>query len=127
VTGIVVRDASPADERPLRRLAGEAAAPPPAPEDVVFVAELDGHPAGYLAVRRDGASLVIDQLVVPPADRGRHVGNHLLDWAEGYGTSHRLATVRIRAGGVDRVARDFYLRRGYTGAGDELARELTHL
>lgn len=122
-----MRDAAPADARPLRRLAGEAAAPPPAPDDVVFVAELDGHPAGYMAVRSDGASLVIDQLVVPPADRGRHVGNRLLDWAEGYGTSRRLETVRIRAGGVDRVARDFYLRRGYTAAGDELHRALTHL
>ena len=59
--------------------------------------------------------------------RSRHVGNRLLDWAEGYGTSRRLETVRIRAGGVDRVARDFYVRRGYTAAGDELQRALTHL
>ena len=61
---------------------------PPAPRrDVVFVAEVEGHPAGYMALREDGSALVVDQIVVAPADQGRRVGNRLLDWAEGYGTS----------------------------------------
>ena len=56
----------------------------------MFVAELAGHPAGYAAARVDGAVLVVDRVMVAPADRGRHVGHRLLDWLEGYGVSRGL-------------------------------------
>ena len=69
---VLVRPFCDADAPALRRLAGElVAAAQAVPEDpgrdVVFVAEVEGHPAGYMAVREDGRSLVIDQLIVAPA------------------------------------------------------------
>ena len=68
---------------------------PRPPGDVVFVAEVAGHPAGYAAARVDGGVLVVDRVMVAPADRGRHVGHRLLDWLEGYGVSRGLERVRI--------------------------------
>ena len=129
---VLVRPFCDADAPALRRLAGELVAaahavPQDPGRDVVFVAEVEGHPAGYMAVREDGRSLVIDQLVVAPADQGRHVGHRLLDWAEGYGTSRGLERVRVPADGSDRKAREFYVRRGYLDAGRALERELAHM
>ena len=132
MTDILVRPFRESDAAALHRLAGEASTPaevvPSAPDrDVVFVAEVEGHPAGYMALREDGRALVVDQMVVAPADQGRHVGHRLLDWAEGYGTSRGMERVRIPAAGSDRRARDFYARRGYVEAGGSLERDIAHL
>jgi GNAT superfamily N-acetyltransferase len=128
---IMVRPVRDVDSAALHRLAGEASdfaeVVPPAPQgDIVFVAEVEGHPAGYMAVHEDGRALVVDQMVVAPADQGRHVGHRLLDWAEGYGSSRGLKCVRIPAAGSDRRARDFYVRRGYVEAGTALVRDIVH-
>jgi GNAT superfamily N-acetyltransferase len=133
VTGdLIVRPYRESDAAALHRLAGEtstgADVVPSAPDrDVIFVAEVEGHPAGYMAVREDGRALVVDQMVVAPADQGRHVGNRLLDWAEGYGSSRGMQCVCIPAAGSDRRARDFYGRRGYVPAGDALIRDIAHI
>jgi GNAT superfamily N-acetyltransferase len=129
---IVVRHFRDADSAALHRLAGEASiaaevAPSAPAGDVVFVAEVEGHPAGYMAVREEGRALVLDQMVVAPADQGRHVGHHLLDWAEGYGSSRGMECVRVPAAGSDWRARDFYVRRGYVEAGGALVREIAHV
>ena len=129
---VVVRPFRDADAAALHRLAGEASSPdqvvPAAPTgDVVFVAEVEGHPAGYMAVREDGPALVLDQMVVAPADQGRHVGHRLLDWAEGYGSSRGLRRVCIPAEASDRRARTFYVGRGYVEAGDALVRDIPHV
>jgi GNAT superfamily N-acetyltransferase len=132
VAEIVVRPFRDSDSPALLRLAGETSTPdelvPSAPNrDVVFVAEVEGHPAGYMALREDGRALVVDQIVVAPADQGRHVGHRLLDWAEGYGTSRGMKRVQIPASGSDRRARDFYARRGYVDAGGALVRDIPHV
>jgi GNAT superfamily N-acetyltransferase len=129
---VVVRSFDESDSAALVRLAGEASTEaevvPAAPDRaVVFVAEVEGHPAGYMALREEGRALVVDQIVVAPADQGRHVGHCLLDWAEGYGTSRGMERVRIPAGGSDRRARDFYTRRGYVEAGGSLERDIPHV
>src|SRR5690348_15485725 len=84
--------------------------------DVVFVAEAEHHLAGFAAVRSSQETLLVDRLVVAATDEGRGVGNRLLDWVEGYGVSRRLARVRIAVEEENRVARDFYRRRGYAPA-----------
>ena len=129
---IVVRPFCESDSQALLRLAGEASTPhelvPSAPDDdIVFVAEVEGHPAGYMALREDGRALVVGQIVVAPADQGRHVGHRLLDWAEGYGTSRGMELLRLPAAGSDRRARDFYARRGYVDAGGALVRDIPHV
>jgi GNAT superfamily N-acetyltransferase len=129
---VVVRPFREADSGALRRLAGEtseegAVVPATPSRDVLFVAEVEGHPAGYMALHEDGQALVVDQMIVAPADQGRHVGHRLLDWAEGYGSSRGMALVRIPATGSDRRARDFYARRGYVEAGGSLVRDIAHV
>lgn len=132
MTDVVVRPFRESDSPALQRLAGETSTAddlvPLAPDrDVVFVAEVEGHPAGFMAVREDGSALVIDEIVVAPADQGRHVGHALLDWAEGYGTSLGMERVQIPAAGSDRRARDFYARRGYVDSGGSLMRDIPHV
>jgi ribosomal protein S18 acetylase RimI-like enzyme len=137
MSDVVVRPSRPEDAPALRRLVAETiedpatvdpvAADPGAGDDVVFVAEVAGHPAGYAAVRIDGGALVIDRVMVAPADRGRHVGHRLLDWLEGYGISRGLRRVRIVVEDDNHPARDFYTRRGYADCGRALERDLPHL
>jgi ribosomal protein S18 acetylase RimI-like enzyme len=81
--------------------------------DVVFVAELDGHPAGHVAVREEDGALAIDQLVVDEACQGVGVGNRMLDWVEGYALSRGLMRVQIEVEQGNARAEDFYRRRGY--------------
>jgi ribosomal protein S18 acetylase RimI-like enzyme len=133
VSDIVVREGRAGDEPALRRLVAEAIGEPEAavapvepgpPGDVVFVAELAGHPAGYAAARVEGAVLVVDRVMVAPADRGRRVGNRLLDWLEGYGVARGLRRVRIAVESDNRIAQDFYARRGYAACGGAVERDL---
>jgi len=134
VSEVVVREGRTGDGPALRRLRAEArgepdtdAIAPEDPGDVVFVAELGGHPAGYAAARVDGAVLVVDRVMVAPADRGRHVGHRLLDWLEGYGVSRGLLRVRIAVERDNRAARDFYARRGYAACDEGVERDLPHV
>ena len=136
MSDVVVR-AGRADDGPaLRRLLAEAMGEPDAhpaailPDDsgdVVFVAELRGHPAGYAAARVEGPVLVVERVMVAPADRGRHVGHRLLDWLEGYGVSRGLERVRIAVERGNRAAEDFYARRGYSECADGVERDLPHV
>ena len=134
MSDVVVREGRAGDGPALRRLLAEAmgepdtdAIGPDDPGDVVFVAELGGHPAGYAAARVDGAVLIVDRVMVAPADRGRHVGHRLLDWLEGYGVSRRLQRVRIAVERENRPARDFYARRGYAACDAGVERDLPHV
>lgn len=133
MSDVSIREGRPADGPALRRLVAEtieepdAAVDPVAPGpsgDIVFVAELGGHPAGYAAVRVDGAVLMVDRVVVAPADRGRAVGNRLLDWLEGYGIARGLRRVRIAVEPGNRQAHEFYGRRGYATCADTVERDL---
>ena len=133
MSDVSIREARAADEPALRQLIAEAigeadagidpVAPGPS-GDVVFVAELFGHPAGYAAVRVEGAVLVADRVVVAPADRGLRVGNRLLDWLEGYGISRGLRRVRIAVEPGNRAAHEFYGRRGYASCAGAVERDL---
>jgi GNAT superfamily N-acetyltransferase len=136
MSDVVVREGRAGDGAALRRLLAEAMGEPAAdpgailPDDsgdVVFVAELRGHPAGYAAARVEGPVLVVDRVMVAPADRGRHVGHRLLDWLEGYGVSRGLERVRIAVERGNRAAEDFYARRGYSQCADGVERDLPHV
>jgi tRNA threonylcarbamoyladenosine biosynthesis protein TsaE len=95
--------------------------------DVVFVAECEGHLAGYVALRPQAATLVVEHLAVSELDQGHGVAHRLLDWAEGYGVSEGMHAVRIRVEPDNVRALEFYERRGYRpAAGDGVERELLH-
>ena len=88
--------------------------------DTVFVAELGGEPAGYVAIEESDSSLRIEQLCVHPAHEEEGIGGQLLDWAEGYAISLGAGRLEIVVeAGNDRAA-DFYRRRGFIPAGDDV-------
>jgi ribosomal protein S18 acetylase RimI-like enzyme len=142
VPDLVIREARSDDAEELRRIAAEAVLPDVAAAggtreaprteqlldgDLVFVALMGRHLAGYAAVSERDGELLLDQLVIAPTDEGMGVGNRLLDWVEGYGCSRDLRIVRIAVEPGNERARDFYARRGYQPGGDRaVTRELVH-
>ena len=90
--------------------------------DTVFVAELAGKPAGYVAIEESAGALRIEQLCVHPAHEEEGVDCQLLDWAEGYAISTGVARLEVVVeGGNDRAAA-FYRGRGFVPAGQDLPR-----
>jgi ribosomal protein S18 acetylase RimI-like enzyme len=89
--------------------------------DTVFVAELGGALAGYVALEPTGATVRIEQLLVTPAHEGEGVGRQLLAYAEGYAISQGAQRLEVVVEEDNRRALAFYHGRGFvTSAGDVL-------
>ena len=88
--------------------------------ETVFVAELEGSPAGYVALTRSEESVRIDQLFVSPEHEAEGIGRQLLEWAEGYAISERATRLQVVVEAENRRALDFYRGRGFTEAGKNL-------
>ena len=88
--------------------------------ETVFVAELEGAPAGYVALTRAEDAMRIDQLFVSPEHEAEGIGRQLLEWAEGYAISERAAKLEVVVEAENRRALDFYRGRGFTDAGQNL-------
>ena len=88
--------------------------------ETVFVADLEGSPAGYVALRPSGDAVCIDQLFVSPEHEAEGIGRQLLEWAEGYAISERAARLEVVVEAENRRALDFYRGRGFTEAGEDL-------
>ncbi len=88
--------------------------------ETVFVAELEGSPAGYVALTRSEESVRIDQLFVSPEHEAEGIGRQLLEWSEGYAISERAAKLQVVVEPENRRAFDFYRGRGFTEAGEDL-------
>jgi ribosomal protein S18 acetylase RimI-like enzyme len=88
--------------------------------DTVFVAELAGEPAGYVAVGESDQALRIEQLCVHPAHEEEGIGRQLLEWAEGYAIASGAQRLEIVVEtGNDRAAA-FYRGRGFVQSGPDL-------
>ena len=99
-----------ADERTLGVLEGET----------VFVAEVEGAVAGYVALERGPEAVRVDQLFVTPEHQAEGVGRQLLEFAEGYAIfegASRLQVV-VEAGNVR--AESFYRARGFVPVSESL-------
>ncbi len=81
--------------------------------DTVFVAELDGVPAGYVALEPQGEHVRVEQLFVSPEHEAEGVGRQLLEYAEGYAISRRARALQIVVAADDRRAVGFYRGRGF--------------
>ncbi len=93
-----------ADERTLAVLARET----------VFVAEIEGTPAGYVALEREEQATVrVDQLFVSPAHQAEGIGRQLLEYAEGYAIWQRAPALRVVVSEEDARAIRFYRGRGF--------------
>ncbi len=88
--------------------------------ETVFVAEIDGAPAGYVAVTTVGEAVRIEQLFVSPGHEAEGVGRQLLEHAEGFAISLRAGLLQVVVSAGDRRARAFYRERGFVPAGDDL-------
>ncbi len=88
--------------------------------DTVFVAELSGEPAGYVALEQSDDALRIEQLCVHPAHEEEGVGRQLLDWAEGYAISTGALRLEIVVESGNERAVAFYRGRGFVPAGSDL-------
>jgi len=75
-----------ADERTLAVLEHET----------VFVAEVAGTPAGYVALDRSERAVRVDQLFVSPEHEAEGVGRQLLEYAEGYAIYSGAEALRER-------------------------------
>jgi GNAT superfamily N-acetyltransferase len=99
-----------ADERTLSVLGRET----------VFVAEIGGTPAGYVALERSEEAVRVDQLFVSPEHEAEGVGRQLLEFAEGYAIWQGAATLQVVVEAADERALTFYRGRGFTPVGDDL-------
>jgi GNAT superfamily N-acetyltransferase len=88
--------------------------------ETVFVAEVEGSPAGYVALQRTERAVRVDQLFVSPEHEAEGVGRQLLEFAEGYAIAEGATTLQVVVAGGDRRATEFYRGRGFVPAGEDL-------
>jgi ribosomal protein S18 acetylase RimI-like enzyme len=99
-----------ADERTLAVLEHET----------VFVAEVAGTPAGYVALDRSERAVRVDQLFVSPEHEAEGVGRQLLEYAEGYAIYSGAEALQVVVEGGNDRAVSFYQGRGFMRVGDDL-------
>lgn len=88
--------------------------------ETVFVAEVEGAPAGYVALEQTEAAVRVDQLFVSPEHEAEGVGRRLLEYAEGYAISQGARTLQVVVEGGNPRAEAFYRGRGFVPAGKDL-------
>src|SRR5436309_13975856 len=84
--------------------------------ETVFVAEVEGAIAGYVALEREGDAVCVDQLFVSPEHEGEGVGRQPLDWAEGWAIAENASKLQVAAEEENRRALEFYRGPGVTQA-----------
>jgi ribosomal protein S18 acetylase RimI-like enzyme len=88
--------------------------------DTVFVAELAGDLAGYVAVEAAGEAVRIEQLLVTPLHEGEGVGRQLLEYAEGFAISEGAKRLEMLVEDDNTRALDLCRRLGFVSAGGDL-------
>jgi GNAT superfamily N-acetyltransferase len=88
--------------------------------ETVFVADLEGAPAGYVALERVGEAVRVDQLFVSPEHEAEGIGRQLLEYAEGFAISEQAVSLQVVVASNDRRASAFYRGRGFVDAGPDL-------
>jgi ribosomal protein S18 acetylase RimI-like enzyme len=88
--------------------------------ETVFVAEVEGGPAGFVALEQSADAIRIAHLLVNPVHEGEGVGRQLLEYAEGYAISQGAFRLQVVVEGDNRRARDFYRSRGFVASSGEI-------
>jgi GNAT superfamily N-acetyltransferase len=81
--------------------------------ETVFVAEIEGTAAGYVALEHEEERVRVDQLFVSPDHEAEGVGRQLLEYAEGYAIWQGARALRVVVAEGDRRAVGFYRGRGF--------------
>lgn len=84
--------------------------------DTVFVAEVEGQPAGYVAVEPTSEALRIDELFVAPEHEDEGVAKQLVEYAEGYAISRRSRRLEAVVEGDDVTTVAFFRSCGFAPA-----------
>jgi ribosomal protein S18 acetylase RimI-like enzyme len=88
--------------------------------ETVFVAEVGGVPAGYVALERGAQAIRVDQLFVSPEHEAEGVGRQLLEFAEGYAIWQDARALQVVVESDDDRALAFYRGRGFKPVADDL-------
>jgi ribosomal protein S18 acetylase RimI-like enzyme len=94
------------DERTLGVLEG----------DTVFVAEVEGRPAGFVAVEEGAETLRIDELFVLPEHEDESVEWQLLEYAEGYAIAKDSTRIEAVVEGDEETTLEPFRRYGFAPA-----------
>jgi ribosomal protein S18 acetylase RimI-like enzyme len=86
--------------------------------ETVFVAEVEGAAAGYVALEVGEGECRVDQLFVSPDHEAEGVGRQLLEFAEGYAIFRGARTLRVVVESGNKRAESFYRGRGFVPAGE---------
>lgn len=79
----------------------------------VWVAEYDGVVAGLLVIKVQPDHVLLDNVAVAPAFRGRGVGAQLLNYTESFAREHGLMEVRLYTNEAMIENLAYYPRHGY--------------
>jgi GNAT superfamily N-acetyltransferase len=88
--------------------------------ETVFVAEIEGNPAGYVALDRVERAIRVDQLFVSPDHEAEGIGRQLLEFAEGYAIWRGVRALQVVVKSDDERALTFYRGRGFKPVADDL-------
>jgi GNAT superfamily N-acetyltransferase len=88
--------------------------------ETVFVAELEGSPAGYIALERAERAVRVDQLFVSPEHEAEGIGRQLLEFAEGFAIWEGAEMLQVVVEKDNERALAFYRGRGFIPAGENL-------
>ena len=88
--------------------------------ETVFVAEVGGAPAGYVALEQSEQAVRVDQLFVSPEHEAEGVGRQLLEFAEGYAIWQGVPALQVVVESDDDRALAFYRGRGFKPVADDL-------
>jgi ribosomal protein S18 acetylase RimI-like enzyme len=81
--------------------------------ETVFVAEVEGAAAGYVALDLREEGCRVDQLFVSPEHEAEGVGKQLLEFAEGYAIFRGARTLQVVVETDNARAESFYRGRGF--------------
>lgn len=85
-------------------------------QETVFVAEVAGTAAGYVAMSRTDEVVCVEQLFVSSEHEAQGVGRTLLEYAEGWAISEGAGTLRVVVEPGNERAVAFYRSRGFAEA-----------
>jgi GNAT superfamily N-acetyltransferase len=88
--------------------------------ETVFVADIGGTPAGYVALDQSERVVRVDQLFVSPEHEAEGIGRQLLEFAEGYAIWQHARTLQVVVESGNDRAQTFYRGRGFTPVGEDV-------
>jgi ribosomal protein S18 acetylase RimI-like enzyme len=86
--------------------------------ETVFVAEVEGAAAGYVALEVRQEECRVDQLFVSPEHEAEGIGRQLLEFAEGYAIFRGSRALQVVVESGNRRAEGFYRGRGFVPVGE---------